>query len=1222
MSATTDSLEINAFLISKKDDSAQIGVRALIDSGAQINVISSTFLRSYPLSTVNLWRPISVTNVDGTPNRLGKVTQKTVQLLRIGNHQESIELHVVDLPDVDIILGHPWLAKHNPVVDWQAQSLSFDSCPTSCSTIAHSDDTPEPDYSLRAYASKSQQLAEQVYVDDTRPLEEMIPTRYHKYLDVFNEAKSSRLPAHTVYDHAIEIPDNFNPPRPKAYRMTPDEEVALDKFLKENLDKGYIRPSKSPLVSPFFFVKKKDGKLRPVQDYRVLNSVTTPDRYPLPDASAIIDKLRGKTWFTKFDVRWGYNNVRIREGDEWKAAFICPKGSFEPLVMFFGLTNSPPTFQRMMNEIFRDELEKGDLFIFMDDEGIATSGSLEDHERYVEKILKYHHDNDLYLNPKKCLFSTQRMEYLGLIITPDHVAMDPVKIDGVLEWPTPTKVKEVQAFLGFANFYRRFIRGYSQIAQPLFGLTRKNHDWDWDESCEKAFQSLKAAFTTAPVLSLPDPSAPFRLETDASDYATGAILSQRQNDGDWHPIAYLSQAMAPAERNYEIHDKELLAIIRALEEWRHLFLGSPHTLEIITDHKNLEYFTTKKQLNRRQARWSLLLADYNYSLIYRPGKTQKADGLSRRADHKEGVENDNSDRILIPIERFSSLSINALTGQVIDEGDRELRQRIKDSNVHDDVVQIAMDTILSNGPRTITKGLQDWNIEDGIVLHRGRIYIPKDDDLRRDLLKLFHDSPVAGHPGKHRTLELLSQDYWWPNMSRFVDNYVKGCAVCQATKPHNHPARIPLMPNETPDRLYGVLTTDFVTGVPTCQGFDAISVWVDRLSKRAFIRPTTKTIDSNGTADLFIKEIFPHTGLPDALISDRGTQFASRAFKGFLQKLRIDSALSTAYHPQSDGQTERMNQELEQYLRVFCDLHQDDWVDLLPLAEFSHNINKSSATGHSPFEMISGSNPRAFPSALPSVSTHSVEERLAHQQNVLKEARASMALAAQRMRDAAGNWRSNNPEYQEGQKVWLDGKNLRLQVPSVKLASRRHGPFEIEEVMGPVTYRLAIPRTWKRIHPVFHVSLLTPYVETDAHGPNYTFPPPDAEGDDPPEYEVESIVQSRLTRNKRGVQYRVRWKGYPPSSDEWINASELPTAREAIDDFHAKYPQALGPRVRLLGIPGEDSPKEGVLSWDDVVRETDVVRKENLSWDSVVREAEVNGRTRKDPDDWWKDMEG
>lgn len=292
-----DSLELEVHFIGKTDPTKKIRVRALVDSSAQINDISASFLQRYPLSTTELWRAINVTNADSTPNKNGQVTMKTEQLLRINDHQEEITLHIVNLPDVDMILGYPWLQKHDPTINWTTSHTDFDHCPTACIHFTSQlplETTEDTDTAICAYASKSQQLAEQAHIEDTRELKDKIPAHYHKYLSVFDEAKSMCLPEHKPYDHAIEIPEDWKPDRPKAYRMSPDEEKELAKFIQENLDKGYIRPSKSHIVSPFFFVKKKDGKLCPVQDYRKLNSVTCPNRYLLPQASSIIDKLHSK----------------------------------------------------------------------------------------------------------------------------------------------------------------------------------------------------------------------------------------------------------------------------------------------------------------------------------------------------------------------------------------------------------------------------------------------------------------------------------------------------------------------------------------------------------------------------------------------------------------------------------------------------------------------------------------------------------------------------------------------------------------------------------------------------------------------------------------------------------------------------------------------------------------------------------------------------------------
>jgi len=344
------------------------------------------------------------------------------------------------------------------------------------------------------------------------------------------------------------------------------EQKELDAFLEENLRTGRIRPSKSPMAAPVFFIKKKDGSLRLVQDYCALNSMTVKNKYPLPLISELVSQLRGARYFTKLDVRWGFNNVRIKPRDEWKAAFRTNRGLFEPLVMFFGMTNSPATFQTMMNDIFRNLIAEGIVVVYLDDILIFTK-TKEEHERAVRRVLQVLKENKLFLRLEKCEFCKQQIEYLGLVISENEVSMDPVKVAGVREWPTPENKTDVQAFLGFVNFYRRFIRDFSAKARPLFDLTRSEQDWTWSGKEQVAFKDLKAVVTTAPVLVSPQESDPFRIEADSSDFATGAVLSQQSTtDGKWHPVAFYSKSLSSVERNYKIHDKEMLAIIRALEE--------------------------------------------------------------------------------------------------------------------------------------------------------------------------------------------------------------------------------------------------------------------------------------------------------------------------------------------------------------------------------------------------------------------------------------------------------------------------------------------------------------------------------------------------------------------------------------------------------------------------------------------------------------------------------
>ncbi|HET6992229.1 MAG TPA: reverse transcriptase family protein, partial [Bacteroidia bacterium] len=288
-------------------------------------------------------------------------------------------------------------------------------------------------------------------------------------------------------------------------------------------------------------------------------------------------------YFTKLDVRWGYNNIRIKDGDQWKAAFKTNKGLFEPTVMFFGMCNSPATFQSMMDSIFGDLIEGCIVIIYMDDIFLFAK-TLQQLEDNTKKVLQRLRENDLFLKPKKCEFSKTKIEWLGMIIEEGKISMDPGKLKGISEWPSPTTVKQTRGFLGFGNFYRRFIRHFSEIAKPLNDLLKKDQKFDWTPTCQRAFDELKKRFTEEPVLMMPDHTKPFQIECDASKYASGAVLTQLDSNGDRHPCAFISKTFSPTERNYEIYDRELLAIIRALEEWRHYIQGSPHTTTILSDH--------------------------------------------------------------------------------------------------------------------------------------------------------------------------------------------------------------------------------------------------------------------------------------------------------------------------------------------------------------------------------------------------------------------------------------------------------------------------------------------------------------------------------------------------------------------------------------------------------------------------------------------------------------
>jgi RNase H-like domain found in reverse transcriptase/Reverse transcriptase (RNA-dependent DNA polymerase)/Integrase zinc binding domain/Chromo (CHRromatin Organisation MOdifier) domain/Retroviral aspartyl protease/Integrase core domain len=1174
----------------------------MIDSGASISFIHQNLAQLHDLPLAQQRLNISLAN--GSIHTSQHATRIVMQ--STPDHFELHSFQLITLGNYSVILGMDWLKKHNPSINWTTEKITlpstakhqlsslpplalstmpaslpaFDSQhrlgtspPTPVSlrnkeapvTSAKIMTRPKVDISVISNASLCQLLKQKKgvgYMMDVSQLEELsnveihdspelqLPAKYQEYAKVFSKQEADKLPPHRPYDHAIPIVEGANVPFGPVYNLSQTELKALHEYIQENLSKGFIRRSESPAGAPILFVKKKDGSLRLCVDYRGLNKVTVPNRCPLPLISETFDRLGKAKRFTKLDMRGAYNLLRIAKGDEWKTAFRCRYGHFEYQVMPFGLMNAPGTFQAFVNDVLRDYLD--DFVVVYLDDILIFSDSPEEHDDHVRKVLQRLQDANLSLKLEKCEFDKTEVHFLGFVISIHGISMDPAKVAAIKEWKTPKSAFDILVFLGLANFYRRFVENYSKIATPLTALLKKNTKFIWTRLAQAAFDELKNRLMTGPILQHYDPKKSCVIEPDASDYAVGAICSQYGTDGLLHPVAYYSRKLLPAEMNYQIYDKELLAIVCAFKHWRHYLEFSESVTVVLTDHRNLEYFSTTRHLSRRQVRWSEILSDFNFVIKYRPGSQNAgADALSRR-DKPEGGDGpmDKTAMTLLPPIQFLS-NIQALP-------------LLPEAAPIQDAIRTLLPDDAHFGP--IFAKVQEnpdpegsYVIQDGLLLHEGLVCVPAEPELWKQILEECHDSLTAGHFGISKTFDLVSRTFFWPSMRKYIKDYVGGCDTCQRSKSSNHKPYGLLQPLPIPEQPWTSISVDFITQLPESNGFTSICVFVDRFTKMAHFAPTTDNVDAEGTVQLFLQRVFSAHGLPDDVVSDRGVTFTSQFTKAVFKSLNIEQNLSTAFHPRTDGQTERVNSVLEQYLRCYVDYQQTNWSTLLPMAEFAYNNTAHSSTKTTPFFANLGYHPK-FSVTMPRVTKDNrpVADRIQALQDLHSELKFNIQTALEAHAKHFDTMAQAQPDFQIGDRVWLNSKNLRTDRPARKLDYKRVGPFPILEKVGTRSYRLDLPRTMK-IHPVFHVSLLERFRPDTIAGRTPQPPPPlVVAGED--EYEVELILNSRIVHRK--LQYFIHWKGYPISARSWEPAEFVQHSPKLVQKFHRDNPAKPGPMLR------------------------------------------------------------
>ncbi|KAL1551486.1 hypothetical protein AAHA92_19326 [Salvia divinorum] len=957
-------------------------VNILVDTGSSHDFIHPRIAEKLSLSLTKI-KPFRVYVGNGESLLCSHVSKDTVVDLQ--GHIFRINLHILAFHGPDIILGMDWLESLGRVThDYVARTMEFVR-DDSLIVLRGSSFIPHQ-ISVHAFTAllshrDQHELFEIVAVpqnsvreQSAQPLEfqDDLPSPIQRVLQDFAALFSppENVPPSRQFDHRIHLLPDSKPVNVRPYRYPYFQKQEIEKQVGAMLEQGIIQPSQSPFSSPVLLVRKKDGSFCFCIDYRALNKATVPDHFPIPTADELFDELGAAKFFTKLDLRSGYHQIRMHREDIFKTAFRTHDGHFEFLVMPFGLTNAPSTFQAAMNSIFRPLLRKS-VIVFFDDI-LIYSPTLDTHCSHLTEVLSTLADNQFFVKLSKCVFCSQSVDYLGHIITNGQLRADSSKLDAMVAWPTPSTVKQLRGFLGLTGYYRRFIAHYAMIAAPLTDLLKKD-SFAWTSVAEDSFKALKAAMTSAPVLRLPDFTRTFYVETDASDFGIGAVLLQ-----DGHPLAFFSKKLGPRRRSTSTYHKELYAIVEAVQKWRQYLLGREFIIR--SDQKSLQDLLQQIIQTPDQQFYVRKLMGYKFRIEYKSGASNKvADALSRRD----------------PVDETAGELFTAIAQPLPD-----LLADLRNETATSDALTAIRHSIADgSAPPHITYC-------DGLIYYNRRIYVDPNSPAKARLLFEHHNTPVAGHPGFDRTFRRLASAFFWPNMRREVRQYVASCVDCQTTKySTQRPAGL-LQPLPIPSQVWDDVSMDFITGLPPSRGYTVIMVAVDRLSKYAHFAPLPAKFDALRVARLFIDTVVKHHGFPKTLVSDRDPIFLSATWEHMLRLSGTKLHFTTAYHPQSDGQTEVRNRGLEQYLRAFTADKPSKWTNFLPWAELALNCFHHSALGTSPFHALYGREPPLLVAAPPSLSTPpAVADLIRQRGELLVKLRSNLECAQQRMRDVANRHR-------------------------------------------------------------------------------------------------------------------------------------------------------------------------------------------------------------------------
>jgi len=1050
-----------------------------------------------------------------------------------------------------------------------------------------------------------------------------------RYQCVFTEAlpvKTDEQIAASKQFSIVLIGDTVRPVKQRQRRLSPAEIEAATQWVNDEVAAGRMEPSSSEWAAQLVIVAKRNEKgevngWRICGDYRNLNDVTKSDAEPLELVQTVFDQLGGMQYFSKLDLLKGFNQIPVEAASRELMAVSTPAGLYQPTVMPFGVKNAPGTFQREMRRVLSGRLNKG-VFVFIDDI-IVYSRTEDEHVELIEWVLSRLQKEGYYAHPGKCQFMREEVNFLGHVVGRKGVSMQQHKVQAVVDWPALQSVKDVRGFLGMAGYYRRFVHGFAEIARPLTALTATadGKAWKWGSEEQTAFDALKRALTTGPVLAHPDPQRQWTVQTDASLVAIGGVLSQQQDDGTMRPVAFWSHKLSSAERNYSATERELMAIVSATKEWRVYLHGSPHPVLLRSDHKPLVYLNGKAELGMRLSRWMEELCDLTFEIGYVRGKDNAAaDALSRRSDYESDVPAAQPSLMKV---RLTTVSVDGslasswrVASDWLVEPEVEQAAALKRSAAQQQQqkkeTQLQVQSLLADVRAAADSDpkyqiLLSGNAEhdgmervDGLVYSRsGAVYVPDDRRLKTRLLELAHDA--VGHFGRERTIKRLGRHCVWAGMTNEVEDYCRSCAVCAVNKSSNAKLAGQLRPMPIPERVWDSVGVDFTGPLPmTERGHNSIMAIVDRFSKMLKLRPCSTTITGIESGRLLLDEMLGIGRIPTSIVSDRDVRFTGAAWGQLWRGLKTEQKMSTAYHPQTDGQTERSNRTLQAVLRSYAE-SRTDWDEWLPFVAAAYNSTVQESTGRTPFEM-NFADARAIDPLQWAMSerrrvvdprgvSREAERTLVEMWTIWDEVRAKLVVEQERQKKYA-DLKRREVKYDVGDSVYLSTRNLGAY--GGKLVAKWVGPYLVTKVGDSgASVTLDLKGELGRTHNTFHVSLVKPYEVSELEWPGRENPqrPAPELVDGNTEWVVERVVDKevrileveeevlveqparaggrrqlrppppKLEKKMRRVPevwYKLRWQGY--EEETWQKADDC-HCQQLIDEYERAAAVSAGSRT-------------------------------------------------------------